>query len=155
MIAKLISTDQSAHIQKRYICFNVRLVQDIVDYSEMFNYKGILLCLDFEKAFDTVNWDFILKTLEKYGFSQNFSKWIKTLHFIQRSNTYNKKNNGWLSKDVKLYRGIRQGCPLSALLFILAVEILDTKTREDKDITGYKIKEKEVRISQYEDDSTI
>ena len=64
VIPKVINTDQSAYIKKRYIGCNARLVQDIGDYSEMFNKKGALLCLNFEKAFDTVNWDFMINTLK-------------------------------------------------------------------------------------------
>ena len=83
----------------------------------MFHTKGVLLCLDFEKAVDTVDWDFMLKVLQKYEFGTNFIRWIQILYKDPKLVI---KNNGWLSKEEKL-KGIRQGCSISALLFILEI----------------------------------
>ena len=83
--------------------------------------------LDFEKAFDTVEWPFLFKVLEKFNFGNQFIKWIKILY----KNPYTTiKNNGWLSDKFPLKRGIRQGCPVSALLFILLVEVLAIKLKK-------------------------
>jgi hypothetical protein len=49
-------------------------------------------------------------------------------------------NNGWISEIFKNSRGIRQGCPLSALLFVLSVEIMALRIRNNKDIKGFQIK---------------
>ena len=70
--------------------------------------------LDFEKAFDSIEWNFMYKVLDKFNFGPSFINWVKLL--------YNKpvisiENNGWLSDDIALQRGVRQGCPISALLF--------------------------------------
>ena len=94
---------------------------------------GILLFLDFEKAFDSVEYNFMFKTLEKFNFGEQFINMIKLL--------YNKpvyKNNGWISKTCKMKRGIEQGCPVSALLFILDAEILAIKIRTNNEIQGLK-----------------
>ena len=118
----------------------------------MYNKNGVLLCLDFQKAFDTVNWEFIIKVLQKLNFGTKFIRWMEILY---NDPSLVIKNNGWISKDVKINRGIRQGCPISALLFIIVVEILAINIRSNKNIKGYKIKKLEVKISQYADDSTI
>ena len=52
--------------------FNIRKTLDVIDYLEKHNKTGLLLLLDFEKAFDTVEWDFILKTLDHYNFGEEF-----------------------------------------------------------------------------------
>ena len=67
------------------------------------------------------------------------------------------KNNGWLSEAFELHRGVRQGCPLSALLFILCVETLACKIRQNQNIQGFKFshngKIKSIKISQYADNT--
>ena len=67
------------------------------------------------------------------------------------------KNNGHLSGTFPITRGIRQGCPVSSLLFILAVEILATKVRNCESLKGYDFGTnlKRIKLSQYADDATI
>ena len=64
-------------------------------------------------------------------------------------------NNGWSSAFFKLGRGVRQGCPLSLYLFILCAEILAETIRKNENIKGITINEKEIKISQYTDDTTL
>ena len=66
---------------------------DVIDYLEKHNKTGLLLLLGFEKAFDTVEWDFILKTLDHYNFGEELIEWI-TLLYSNPSAIF--KNNGWL-----------------------------------------------------------
>ena len=80
---------------------------------------GILLLLDFKKAFDTISWQFIQKSLEAFNFGDMFRKWISIMYADICSTVI---NNGHSSQFFNLNRGIRQGCPLSAYLFILIVE---------------------------------
>jgi len=72
------------------------------------------------------------------------------------------KNNGWISESFKMKRGVRQGCPVSALLFIIAVEALAEKIKQDKNIQGIDLKDcklninsNEIKIIQYADDSIL
>jgi hypothetical protein len=68
-------------------------------------------------------------------------------------------NNSWISEIFKNSRGIRQDCPLSALLFVLSVEIMALRIRNNKDIKGFQIKIDEqthsIKISQLADDTTL
>ena len=73
-MGNIINERQSAYIKGRYIGENARIILDILEYCEENNLDGILLFLDFEKAFDSIEWNFLLKTLEKYHFKQNFIK---------------------------------------------------------------------------------
>ena len=67
-----------------------------------------------------VKWNFLKKVLNYYGFGYNFKRWITILYNDSESCV---ANNGYTSSFFKLSRGIRQGCPISALLFLLVVEI--------------------------------
>ena len=152
VIKKLVNNDQTAYVRNRFIGCNIRLISDIIEHANLFDLPGIILCLDFEKAFDSLDWNFMFKTLEKFNFGKNFIRWIKILYTNPKISI---KNNGWLSRDIPLSRGVRQGCPISALLFILAVEILAISINDNTNIKGYKIGDQEIKIVQHADDSTL
>ena len=94
--------------------------------------------VDFEKAFESIQWPFMLKCLD---FGNNCRKWIKILYTDIQSCV---SNNGHFSQYFNLSCAIRQGCPISALLFILVAEILTIKIRDDKFIKGIKVKMKSI-----------
>ena len=112
----------------------------------------MIALLDFEKAFDTVNWSFVQNTLKAFNFGQNFAKWIKILYTDISSCCM---NNGHASEFFNLSRGIRQGCPISALLFIMVVEILAINIRSDENIGGIQIADQLFKICQLADDTTL
>ena len=155
VIGKLIHTDQNGYIKGRNIGYNIRLIQDVFEYFENDNIEGAILFLDFNKAFDTVDHNFLHTVLKKFNFGISFITWVKTM--------YNKAeacltNNGWTSRPFEIQRGIRQGCPLSALLFLLVVEILANRIRNDKH-NGLEIKvngeRKVIQLAQLADDTTL
>lgn len=115
------------------------------------NLNGIILFLDFQKAFDCIEWKFINQSLLKFGFGANFRKWVSILYKdINNCIT----NNGWISESFKISRGIRHGCPISALLFIIAAEIMAENIRNNENITGIKIgRYRELKLSQLADDT--
>ena len=85
-----------------------------------------MLFLDFKKAFDTIEWNFMNKTLSKFGFHNNIKRWINTLYNQITSCVL---NNGWKTEIFSPQRGIRQGCPCSALIYIVTAEILAINLR--------------------------
>jgi len=152
VISSIVNENQTAYIRKRYLGTNVRLIQDVFEYCNHTNNPGIIVGLDLEKAFDSLEWLFMISTLKKFNFGDNFIRWIQII--------YNKpctifKNNGWLTGEVHPTRGIRQGCPVSALLFILSVEILASRVRENENINGICVDKNEYKICQHADDSFL
>ena len=76
VITKLINTDQSGFISGRYIGENTKLVYDLMQFVEEKNIPGLLLLVDFEKAFDSVSWVFIHKVLKFFNFGPSIQKWV-------------------------------------------------------------------------------
>ena len=96
-----------------------------MEQTELQDIPGIRLLLDFRKAFNTIEWDFIQKTLK---FGTYFKQWVKALYTNSESAVL---HNGFTTDYFKLSRGVRQGCPVSPYLFTLGVEILAAKIRQD------------------------
>ena len=92
-------------------------------------------------------------TLEKFGFGLNFRNAIKMLY---KNSNNSVTNNGWVSESFTISRGIRQGCPISALLYILSAEIMAENIRNNRTIRGIKIgRNHEIKLTQLADDTTI
>ena len=152
VLPNLINKDQVGYIKGRNIGENIRMIDDIMKYTELKHLPGYIILIDFEKAFDSVSWEFLLNSLSSLNFGENFIKWIKIMYKSIESCV---TNNGYSSKYFQLSRGIRQGCPLSALLFILVAEIMAIKIRGQKDIKGIRCEKIEFKICQLADDSTV
>ena len=74
VISYVISSDQVGYIRGRYIGDNIRIMLDILEMTKNEVDPGIMVMVDFEKAFDTVSWDFLHKTLEFFNFGPTFKK---------------------------------------------------------------------------------
>ena len=123
-----------------------------MDYTKEQNIPGILLFIDFEKAFDSLDWNFMLKCLNVFGFGPSLIRWIETFYTNISSSVL---NNGLCSQYFEVQRGVRQGDPLSPCLFIIAAEILAIVIQTNKDIQGLKIGKEEFNLVQYGDDLTV
>ena len=90
--------------------------------------------------------------MERMNFGKNFISWIKTLYTDIRSSCI---NNGYMSTSFNPSRGIRQGCPVSALLFIIVAEVLATNLRSCTKVSGISVENPECLIIQLGDDTTL
>ncbi|KAL4163946.1 hypothetical protein KRP22_004570 [Phytophthora ramorum] len=115
----------------------------------------VILMLDFKKAYDTVARAFLFLVLEKFGFSNAFGVMIRKLH---QGTTARFLINGSLSEPLDIVSGIRQGCQLAPLLFLLAAEILALAIQQDRQIKGLRVPgtpAAEHTFSAFVDDSTV
>lgn len=109
------------------------------------------MAIDFEKAFDSLNRTFLVKVLQKFNFGIYFSQWIQTFYTNLSSCVL---NNGFITNFFSVSRGVRQGDPLSPLLFILSLEILACYIRQDHNIHGLVINNEEIKLTLFADDVT-
>lgn len=150
-ISQIISETQSGFLSGRVIHNNIRLVLDLIDYSDMFTENGFLLFLDFYKAFDSVEHPFILETLTHFGFGKEFINLIDMMY--KDINSCVALEHG-TCRRFPVRRGIRQGCNTSPLLFIMVAELLAISLK-NKGVKGINILDKNILISQFADDTTI
>ena len=116
VLHNLIHEDQKGFIAGRFIGENIRLIYDVLFVTKNQNIPGLLLSIDFEKAFDTVSWKFISKTLDYFNFGDSVKKWIKLFQNGAESSIL---QNGFISEFFYLKRGCRQGDPISPYIFLL------------------------------------
>jgi len=121
-------------------------------YTEENNMPGMALFTDFRKALDTIEWDFINNCLQKFNFGLDIQNWVKISYNNVSSCVL---NNGFASDFFPVEQGVRQGCPLPGLLFIIGIEILARAIKNDPAIKGINVGEKEIKVSLYADDTTV
>ena len=152
VLPTLISEDQTGFMANRYIGNNTRLIYDLINYCNTNRLAGLLLCIDFEKAFDSLDWTFMHKVLKAFGFQKDIRRWISVFYNnIKSTVLVNGQPSPWFS----IKRGCRQGDPISPYLFILCAEILAIMIKENRDIEGIIIGQTEHKISQFADDTEL
>jgi len=154
VLNSIVREDQTCSIPGRTIFDNLALFRDTLDYITLTNETGILVSLDQEKAFDRVDRSFLSNVLQKFGFGPVFQRWISVLY---HDATMRILVNGFLTDKVPLERGVRQGDPLSPLLYILCAEVLASNIRAENKIQGFLLpgaRGQQFKIRQYADDST-
>lgn len=153
-VHSMIHPDQSGFIPKRSIFDLIRLANMMIEYTDITEENGVLIALDQEKAYDRIKHDYLFKTLEAYNLPQTLIKTIKALY----NNAYTKVAiNRVLSSPFQVTRGVRQGDPLSCLLFNLAIEPLACSLRNSEKLSGYTIPgiKDRIIVNLYADDTTI
>ena len=133
VIHQIVAPDQTCGVPGRFIGENVTLLRDISTYASETNTPLAILSLDQEKAFDRVDWSFLLAVLSHMGFGPSFIRWVRLLYTdIRRAVLV----NGYTSDCFYPSRGVRQGCPLSPLLYVLTMEVLAVNIRAHPNIVG-------------------
>ena len=80
VLPTIISKDQSGYLQGRNISINIRSIFDVIDDIQNSNSSGLLAFVDFEKAFDKLNWIYIQKSLDCFGFGPVIRQWVKIVY---------------------------------------------------------------------------
>jgi len=122
-----------------------------MDLTAKQDIPGLLIFIDFRKAFDSLELNFLQRCLESFNFGPNFIRWVMTFYKNIQSCVI---NNGITANYFTIKRGVRQGDPLSPYLFVVAAETLAIAIRQNSTIKGITIGKKETKLLQYGDDTT-
>ena len=149
ILPNLIHTDQVGFVQSRQIADNMRKLLHTMHYANSSSDPTIAVSLDAEKAFDRIEWLYLFKTLDKFGFGPNFINFILAIYANPKARII---TNNVVSEKFELRRGTPQGCPLSPMLFILSLEPLAALIRENQNIKGILAPITEIKINLFADD---
>ena len=148
----LLHESQAGFVPGRKIVDQTKLIEVMIDYAEAAEQNGIIVALDQEKAYDKIAHDYLWRVLGRFGIPESLVNTIKALYQSAETRVM---LNGHLSSKFKVIRGVRQGDPMSCLLFDLAIEPLAAMLRQSE-IKGYSIpgaKEKLI-ANLFADDTT-
>jgi hypothetical protein len=129
---RLIHNNQTALMKGRNIINGIMVLHE----TKRKNQIGIILKLDFEKAYDKVNWNFLFESLATRGFCPKWCRWIEQ---VVSGGTVSVKMNDLIGPYIKSHKGVRQGDPLSPILFNFVADGLFrmvSKTQENNLICG-------------------
>ena len=129
----VINPQQTASVPGRSILTTLALARDLIQYAYKEELSASLVSIDQAKAFDRVSWTFLHKTLKAFGYGPRFLHTIKMIYYNISSRV---KVNGHLSNAFLLSRGVRQGCPLSMLLYCLLSEVFANHISSQRSIKG-------------------
>lgn len=148
-LPKIISEDQTGFIRGRQLSSNIRRLLNIIFSTSTSTSDEMIISLDAEKAFDRVDWNYLFAVLDRFGFGSFFTSWIRLLYTAPVASV---RTNFLCSQYFPLSRGTCQGCPLSPLLFALAIEPLSIALKNSMLFSGITRGGIEHRLSLYADD---
>uniref|UniRef100_A0A8C5Q7Q5 Reverse transcriptase domain-containing protein n=1 Tax=Leptobrachium leishanense TaxID=445787 RepID=A0A8C5Q7Q5_9ANUR len=149
LLPTLIHPDQSGFVTSREARDNTIRTINLIHRAQVQGRPTIFLSVDAEKAFDRVDWHYLFGVLRHMGFG---SKWMTWLQALYSSPTAQIRVNGTHSTPFGIRNGTRQGCPLSPLLFVLALEPFMQRIRDNDNIQGFCLPFHHYKISAYADD---
>ena len=152
LLSPYISQTQQCALPTRkmeYIHHNILAAKQ---WAEDTNTKISILQLDYTKAFDNLSHSFIAAILNHIRLPAHLIQWIEIL---LRDVSSRIQVNQELTPPISMKKGIRQGCPLSMLLFVLATDILSQKISHSHLLRGVTLSQNSLKILQYADDTTI
>ena len=126
----MVSGDQNAFVRGKQILDASLIANEVIDFWHKRKEKGLICKLDIEKAYDSINWNFLMKVLLKMGFGSRWMEWIWwCISTAKFSVLVNEVPAGFFPNS----KGLRQGDPLSPYLFVLGMEVLSTLIRRAVD----------------------
>ena len=157
VMPELIGEAQTAFVRGRQILDGALIANEVVNWLKKHKKDGVLLKLDFQKAYDTIDWDSLDLVLKEMGFTDKWRGWVRECVTTAKMSIL---VNGTPCKPFKMERGLRQGDPLSTFLFVLMAEVLNRlliKAEALGFFQGLKVGTGQVKIThlQFADDTLI
>ncbi|XP_058759392.1 uncharacterized protein LOC131632671 [Vicia villosa] len=156
VIGKVISSSQSAFVPGRQLLDGALVANELVDYASKEKKEVLLFKVDFEKAYDKVNWEFLQAMLIGMGFGDRWLKWMDAIVFSSHMSVL---VNGSPTKEFKVEKGLRQGDPISPFLFGIVAEGLEVLVNgavENGDFAGFTFKRRcFIDMLQFADDTLL
>ena len=150
----LLHPNQTGFVPTRSIFDPIRLAESTCAYADYMEENGTIVALDQEKAYDKIDHHYLIATLKTFHLPDLFVTTIKSLYSHATTSI---AINGVLSEPYRVIQGVRQGDPLSCLLFNLAIEPLAASIRNSTDLKGFMIPgtTTNVHVNLYADDTTV
>lgn len=117
----VVYLEKIGFIKGKYIIHNLTINQESIEWVHKSRQKALLLKIDFDKAYDKIEWDFILDVLDLLGFGSFFTDTMATLFTHALARVY---VNGTFSKSILLQRSIQQGCPLALYFYVIVANAM-------------------------------
>ena len=145
LLPKLIDKAQTGFIEGCFIGEGTRLIYDLMNYTEQRGIDGLLMLIDFEKAFDSISWKFLYEVHSSLGFGPDFIKWIKLFNSNIKATVL---QAGLLSEFINIVRGCKHGDLIAPYLFLIYAQILFFLIHNNSNIKGVKVGPEEYKITQ-------
>lgn len=149
VLQDIISSDQTGFMKNRHSFSNIRRLLNILLSPAPVETSEVVVSLDAEKAFDRVEWGYLFDVLNRFGMGSKYISWIKLLYTSPKASV---NTNGMSSQYFTLSRSTRQGCPLSPLLFAVAIEPLSIALKSTNYNQGISRGDTRHILSLYADD---
>ncbi|GJR55734.1 RNA-directed DNA polymerase, eukaryota [Tanacetum coccineum] len=136
VLGDIVNEVQSAFIMERQILDGPFILNEVIQWCKLKKKQSLIFKVDFEKAYDSVRWDFLDDVLKKFGFGNKWCAWIQS---CLRSSRGSIIINGSPTKEFQFFKGLKQGDPLSPFLFILIMESLHLSFQRVVDVGMHKV----------------
>nr|GFC16892.1 RNA-directed DNA polymerase, eukaryota [Tanacetum cinerariifolium] len=133
VLGDIVSEVQSTFIAGIHILDGPFILNEVLQWCKIKKKQALIFRVDFEKAYDSVRWDFLDEVLKKFGFGEKWCKWIQACLKSSRGSVI---INGSPTEEFQLSKGLKQGDPLSPILFLLIVESLHLSFQYDAVFVG-------------------
>ena len=151
LLPYLLSQDQNGFVAGRQLEDAVMMCQMVIDYLAINHDSAYLVMLDQEKAFDRVDPTYLLDVLRAYKIPEYLINWVSIIYSLVPTKLC---INGQVTESILLKSGVRQGCPLSPLLFVLSIEPLANLIREHPEYRGVSLPNNAIiKVAMFADDT--